>query len=246
MKLKFKLWPTIFTTIGLALLLALGTWQGSRFLEKKEMETARDAQTAKPVLAATSFAQLQDAEYRRVELTAGELKPEWIHFVKYRHHDSKPGAWVVVPIVIGDEALLFNLGFLPVKDAQKVTAEEVAQQLDYSVFQPPFTGLLVPVDKPVPDLETVKSLGKDPSYIEWRSLDLDGMYGAMPYKGMTRKVLVRDSEGQALPIGGYEHVTQPYMTSERHLGYSMTWYLMAVGLLALFLAASAGVLGRRG
>lgn len=253
-KLQFKpkLWPTLGTAVGLAMLLALGTWQTVRYFEKREIEAERAAHVDDARIQVDSFAQFQQKarSYSPIEVR-GHLDPDYTFLFKHRtHNGGQPGYWVggVLRFAQGPGALIVNRGWVHRDSAAELAA--IPPSSDTQTF----TGLVYQPQRVISDDDTraqLKSgeiqLKNTPETlpVEWETYDLSGIAQALSIETpATPTILVLGPEHTRYPypIASLEYVTQPYMTAERHLGYLTFWYLTALGLLGMYFANALGLL----
>ena len=253
-KLSFKpkLLPTLATLLGLALLLALGTWQLGRYHEKLEREAEIAAREDLPALALKALPSgdtaLEELNYRSVTLR-GELDMRYAVLFKHRQLDGRPGYWLAAPLVTADRrAIWTNLGWLPFKEARSL-AEAVSNRAPSP--SETYQGLLYLLPQNIEDTITRARLERGELELkdtlsEWHTYDIEALLESTPYEmGSKPAVLVLDSShsGEPYPIATTESLTKPYMTSERHQGYFLFWYSTAGALLLLYLGASFGLIG---
>src|SRR5690554_4508367 len=247
-----KLWPTLGTVVGLMLLVALGTWQTVRYFEKLEIEAARAEHLGDTPLEIASFAQFEQyaRSYSLIEVR-GSLDPDYVFLFKHRTHDGgKPGYWVggVLRFAEGPGALIVNRGWVHRNSAQELAGEA----LDTEVKS--YSGLVYQPQRVIADEGTRAELSRGElnlktspqgDVVEWESYDITGIAQALSVETpATPTILVLGPEHSEYPypVASLEYVTQPYMTSERHLGYLSFWYLTALGLLGMYLANAFGLL----
>ncbi|MFW5967894.1 MAG: SURF1 family protein, partial [Persicimonas sp.] len=232
-----RLWPTLFTLLGLAILLSLGTWQAGRYFEKLEIEEERDRWAEKDPIEIGSLSEFEArAEpFRRVELR-GRLDADRTFLFKHRTHDEKPGGWIgsVLQFEEGDGAVLVNRGWV-----HRERFDEIGDRA------PPdepatYVGLVHQPDDIIADDQMRRRLDEglelDEKITEWDTLDLTAISSALPYKAPDTPTIVMlgsEHSEEPFPIASHEYVTEPYLTSERHLGYATFWYTTALALLAM-------------
>lgn len=250
---EMGLWPTFWMLVGLAMLLSLGTWQTSRYLDKKQRETLLEQRAAEPTLEVDSLESLDPDEHaqRSVRLR-GEVGTETNLVIKHRTYNGDPGVWVLQPFEFADGGtILVNRGWFPFEMAR----ENLDELADSPIRGEP-TGLLHRLPKVVADDEQRQKLdGAQPDLAgrttEWETIDVESMYEHLPAPTPESPLLVVLDEthtGERYPIATTDHVTEPYLTSGRHLSYALFWYAVAIALVAMYLAAGFGALGshRRG
>lgn len=253
-RLQFKprFWPTLGTIVGLALLLALGTWQTLRYFEKLAIEAERAAHLTDARIQVKSLAEFQQKarSYSPIEVR-GSLDPDYVFLFKHRTHDGgKPGYWVggVLRFAEGPGALIVNRGWVHRNSAQELAAEPLDTELKS------YNGLVYQPQRVIADEGTRAELKRGElalktspqgEVVEWESYDITGIAQALSVETPTTPtilVLGPEHSEYPYPVASLEYVTQPYMTSERHLGYLSFWYLTALGLLGMYLANAFGLL----
>ena len=249
MKFKLTLWPTLGTLVALSLLLGLGTWQWQRYQGKLALEATRDAQQklAPKALSDVRDISPDDFAYRAVSVEGTLDNPKSVLF-RHRQHDNHPGYWVGTPLMLkgGTQALIVNRGWVP-----KERGEEFIQGL---IKQPSkqarYEGVLHIPERIIPDARTRLKLKKgevslDQGALKLSSYDLklieDQLQGVTVPKTPSVLVLSPKHSGDPFPIASLDYITKPYMTSERHLSYSVFWYVMGIVLVGLYLGYSFGV-----
>ena len=246
MRFRLRLWPTLGTLLGLALLLTLGTWQFSRYQQKAELEQQRDSQlTQEPldIRALSDFA----GNFQRVQLY-GRVDPDHLFLFKHRTLDGDPGGWLGALFELEDGGIvLLNLGWLH---------REQFERIDLSVldrYEPPLIGLLHRPSRIIADEDVRTRLADSGALpkgevISFDSYDLEAIQDAVATRTLEEpSIVVLDSDHtkQPYPIASFDHVTQPYLTAERHLGYAVFWYVTGLALLAMYIANGLGYLGSR-
>ena len=250
-----RLVPTLATLLGLAILLALGTWQLSRTFEKQETERLQKERGDGEPLRLHSLAQIEgqlDAlNYRRVVLS-GTLDPTRSFLVKHRHYEGRPGDWLVTPLRLADGSgsVLVNRGWMP-----RQVRDEVAPARAHDALSGDFEGVFYALPQNISD-PNPRPLAGSAVVTEWHSLDVASMHERLDGAHPSRPALVvldrvepgaeRAREVHAdFPVPSVDHITKPYMTSERHMGYAAFWYTTALALVCLYLAAAFGLIGSK-
>ena len=243
-----RLWPTLGTLAALALLLSLGTWQYRRYEEKLALEITRSQRLDVPpvTLQTLEGRDLEELNYRNVTVR-GRLDPSRTILFKHRQLQKRPGFWLASPLRLeSGGVLLVNRGWVPFD-----RGAELAEQLPGSAEPADYTGLLHLLPRNIPDTKTRQALARGqldltsgPS--QWDTYDVEGIYEALPQEPVHERavlVLGPSHSGDPFPVASAEHVTQPYMTAERHKGYFIFWFTTAGALVMLYLAASFGLVG---
>lgn len=233
---------------GLPLLLALGTWQTSRYFSKVDTERALESRQsdAPRELADLVALDVPENHHRVVRLT-GTLLEQPRFLIKHRVHKGRPGVWYMAPLEVSGSGgkIMVNLGWLPLDfDPSRLsTGGNTATSWEGLVHVPD----RIVADAKAREAITSGALKPDPKdgLIRLESYDLRAMYdsaqGERPKAPLA--ITLSDSHSRPpYPIAGFDHVTHPYMTAEKHLGYAITWYSLAVALLAIYVSHGLGLL----
>jgi surfeit locus 1 family protein len=216
-----------------AALVVLGTWQVERKAWKETLIATLDERLAAPPMALpplADWAKLDaDDEYRRVKFSAtfdnGKEALVYASASAFRPDVAGTGYWVFTPAHLGDGAtVMVNRGFVP--DTRKDPATRAAGQMTGPIE---IVGVLrfadarhwfSPNDEPARNIwysrdplaiAAAKSIGKvAPFYIEQEA---PAPSGGLPQPG---KLVVQ--------------------LRDPHLGYALTWYGLALALVAVFFA----------
>ena len=210
--------PGVLISLTVWGLLSLGFWQLDRADEKRGIENAI-------VLAQSSPAQLVDAddihtkEHYRV-LLSGYFDTNKQFIYDNQIVDQISGYYVLTPFVLkGDsKAVLINRGFIPWNGRRDKLADiDIADKL---------TEVEVQISKPVKrmELKVSETTGDFPVLIQ--ALDLDEM-STIASLDLVSVVGLLSPESE----DGYVRQWEPYTGSiERHIGYAIQWFLMALVL----------------
>lgn len=212
----------------------LGTWQLGRYNTKLADEALTRLRSNKPAMQVSSAEDLENRSLEKIK-PVGNFGTQ-TQIIKHRIRNGKPGYWIIRPFTFKDgSSAMVNIGWYP-----KAKSENFAKSLDSPKVG--WTALVHLLDRNIADLKT-RQAGCEECF--WESFDV---------LGLNKKALEKDSmlvlvagggksTGQ-YPVASFNHVIQPYMTSEKHMGYALTWYGLGFGLVLLFLGAGFGVLGR--
>lgn len=236
--------PTLATTVGVGLLLSLGTWQANRYFEKAAIEATQAERATLPPVPVTNASGLLDPEhqYRFVD-AHGSIDTSRTVVFKFRTLNGKSGVWLASPLILPDHnAVLVLRGWVDVKDGMSLAK---SQQLPDSGI---YRGLLYSLPRNIVDDLTRASLPQDPvdSFVAWNTFDVEGVYAFWKLPVADDQLVLVLTEGDpGPPLESADHITQPYMTADKHMGYSLTWYTLGACLLALWAAAGFGFIGSR-
>ena len=255
MSFRIHLWPTFFCVIGLLILGSLGTWQLTSYLDAADFEEQRDARIDDAItdVDAPSEVSQGDYDFRRIQVT-GRFSSDRLFLIKHRVHDGHPGYWIVRPLELSGDggdtaALAVNLGWVPIEDGRQL-AESMLDDTDAGETAT-IAGLLHLVDDVVADDAFRERLETDDDIqgvVELETYDIDAINDTAGAQSPGRPlVLTRspDDTDDDLPVASYDHITDPYLTAETHFGYMLTWYLLALALIAIWVTHGLGHLTSR-
>ncbi|MDN5567291.1 MAG: SURF1 family protein [Paracoccus sp. (in: a-proteobacteria)] len=206
----------------LALFVSLGVWQIQRLAWKQDLIARVDARlaadpVAAPLPAAWDSITREGDEYRKVSVTG---RFDHRHEVRVQAvTDLGAGFWVVAPLVAPDATYLVNRGFVPadLRDPANRKAGQVAGQVTV-------TGLLRISE---PDGAFLRA--NDPANDRWYSRDVAAIAAQ---DGLTAAPFFIDADATpnpgGSPVGGLTVVS----FRNAHLGYALTWFGLAAGVLA--------------
>jgi surfeit locus 1 family protein len=220
-------WPTVVTAVGIATLIGLGTWQLNRLAWKESLIAARASRVALPVETLPPVvANPADWTFRRVTVHGTFLFDRTV-FVFNRVHAGQAGLGVLTPLARTDEgagtAVLVDRGWIPASRRAAILAA-LPSGNDVSV-----TGVVrLGRAEPGPFVP-----GNEPARGHWYTVDTDEMGNAI---GLRLAPVVIQSEGSATPATDDGPVPSPVEVRlhNPHLGYSLTWYALAVALAAVY------------
>lgn len=251
MKFRIGFRSTLFTVMGLAILISLGTWQAKRYISKIAFEEARDARIDLPLAALQSPDELGagDLDFRRIQVQ-GHWDRERLFLISHRVYRDDPGFWIVSPLLLSSDeeprALLVNRGWIPFSQGRE-RAEELLEAVPDDVVT--VTGLVHVLEYVVEDKAARQRLEADPllgqGVVPMETYDVVAMNLASPAQGFERPIVLTmgDEDGRVTyPAASYDHIVEPYLTSETHFGYALTWYLLALALIAIWIAHGMGAL----
>ncbi len=243
-RFKASLMPTLATIIGIGLLLGLGTWQAGRYAEKNKAEEVLAQRATLPPLVVSSIDQLTDPEneYRTVDVH-GSVQTDRTVLFKFRIVDGKSGSWIASPLMLADgNVVLLLRGWVDVKEADHIARTQKLP--DSGVYR----ALVHSLESNIEDDITRAKLPSDPvdSFVAWNTFDVAGVYEFWKLPHASSALVLIQTEGDdGPPLESADYITKPYMTADRHFGYAMTWYILAGCLLALWLAASFGMISSK-
>jgi surfeit locus 1 family protein len=218
MRLRFFI-PASLIVATLALLISLGFWQLDRADEKRAIEDQIASANSGDVEIVASNEFLKEKEYYHVRLQGSYIDDKQFIYDN-QIVDQISGYYVLTPLVLkGDsKAVLINRGFIPWNGRRDKLADiDIAGKL---------TEVKVQISKPVKrmELEASELTGDFPVLIQ--ALDLDEMstIASLDFASVIG-LLSPESDN------GFVRQWEPYTGSiERHIGYAIQWFLMALVL----------------
>ena len=217
----------IATMIGLAILIALGTWQLRRLAWKDGLIAAIETRMKSAPLALQAieakFKERGDVDYYPVALTGIVMNAQEQFFLST--HDGQSGWNVYAPLRLADgRMLMLNRGFVPY-DLRDPAKRPGSQPGGVQII----TGL---ARNPLPGKPSSITPENDAASNTWYWKDLRGMAenaGLAPDKLLP--FFVDDwSERSALPVTKTTIVSLP----NNHLQYAFTWYGLAAALAGVW------------
>jgi len=211
--------PASLIVATLVLLISLGFWQLDRANEKRAIENQIARANSGDVELINSVEFLKEKEYYHVRLQGAYIDDKQFIYDN-QIVDQISGYYVLTPFVLkGDsEAILINRGFIPWNGRRDKLADiDVGAKL---------TEVKVQISKPVRrmELEESKTTGEFPVLIQ--TLDLDEMSNTASLD-LASVIGLLSPESDS----GFVRQWEPYTGSiERHVGYAIQWFLMALVL----------------
>lgn len=225
--MRFPLWATVFTLIGIVILCLLGGWQLQRMAWKNEiLHHLDEAYAANPMDKKLTYAALLDAGKENAMFLRGHAAGQFLYqneiAVGPRSYRGMPGYQIITPMALEDGGiLLINRGWVP-EDRKDPAARREGQLPGRQVV----TGLArIP---PEPGAFTPDNI---PDKGEWYRANIDdvavhfGLRQVAPYL-LTAERPDHPTYGYPLPEEG------PWRPTNNHLGYALFWFAMA-GVLAV-------------
>lgn len=227
------LWPTLLTLLGLAILIGLGTWQLNRMAEKEALIAKLELRSkAAPVSLDEAMARWRggDVEYTRVNVR-GVVDHGKERYLYSPHQHYGPGYDVFAPMQVGESRYVWlNLGYVP----ERLKAPETRLE-GQAGGETELTGVVRL--SAVPNAFTPAN---DVKENQWYWRDLEGMHASAFDPGKTELVpFFIEAEPKPEEAGGPDWPKPGVSTvviSNRHLGYVLTWYGLALTLFGVYVA----------
>ncbi len=211
--------PAFLIIATLALLITLGFWQLDRADEKRAIEDQVANANANIAELITDVDLLSEKEYYHVHLQGSYIKDKQFIYDN-QIVDQIPGYYVLTPFVLkgNSRAILINRGFIPWNGRRDQIAD-----IDIGAD---ITEAKVQISKPVKRIELKADQIKPDFPVLIQALDMDEMSAIASLDfASTVGLLSPESEN------GFVRQWEPYTGSiERHIGYAIQWFLMALVL----------------
>jgi surfeit locus 1 family protein len=220
-------WPTLAVGLAFCVLVALGTWQLHRLAWKQELIATVEAQlAAPPAPLATLLADPPAAEFRRVRLRGHYLHDRAFAFGAFAR-EGELGAHIVTPLATDLGLVLVERGWLPEPLLPPATPADLLPEGEVELSGVArFRGggqahLFTPANRPAER--------------RWFWWDLPAMAGTEGAE-LLPLVVTLDVPDTAASLPRVEPARPVF--SNNHLGYAITWYGLALALLAVYVARS--------
>lgn len=222
--------PVLFFLAVGGTLVSLGVWQLHRLAWKESLIAQIATRTTAPPQAvpdASTWAHLSpvDYAYRHVELSGRyDNGREALVFFGAGPHDLGPGYLILTPFKLDSGGIVIvNRGFVTVDlgaRSSRPKSQIEGETRVTGLMRPPQTrNLFTPDDEPEKDI----FFTRDPAVIA-------------AHFGLAAAPFIVDADAAPMPggwpIGGMTEIDIP----NDHLSYALTWFGLAVGLLAVFVA----------
>ena len=215
--------PSLVVLLLLPLLLSLGAWQLQRADEKSALLDRQEARRQAPAQAIGELEQSADLAFRRV-LLRGYFDAEHSLLLDNRTRDGRAGVELLQPFYDQPSGLwlLLNRGWLPWPDRRTPVAFSTpsgALQLQAWIYVAPGETFQLQADQPGnswPQLMT--------------RIDTHGLWQQLGRAGWPFEL--RLLPGPAAYQAQWAVVA---MGPEKHLGYAVQWFAMALALACLFI-----------
>ena len=211
--------PAFLIITTLVLLISLGFWQLDRADEKRAIEDQIASANSGDVELVTSVEFLKDKEYYHVRLQGSYVGDKQFIYDN-QIVDQISGYYVLTPFILKDtsKAVLINRGFIPWGGRRdKLANVDIGEKTTEVKVQ-----ISIPVKRM--ELKVSETTGDFPVLIQ--ALDL-GEMSTIASLDFASVVGLLNPESE----NGFVRKWEPYTGSiERHIGYAIQWFLMALVL----------------
>jgi surfeit locus 1 family protein len=222
-RFQLSLWPSLATAVGIAVTLALGTWQLDRGHEKSAL-AERIKSAGRDALIAMPSAEIKpdDVAWRRVE-ARGRFEPKYAVLIDNRVLHGVPGYHVVMPLRLGasDRYVLVNRGWVAGTNDRSQLPQITTPSGMVTVV-----GLATVPSKRYLELSTQVAEGN-----VWQNLVLERYRRAVPIA--IQPVVIQQEND--LGDGLQREWVPPDLGISTHYGYTFQWFALAVAILIFYL-----------
>lgn len=226
LRFRPRLWAFVLTLAACALMVSLGQWQGRRAAEKRDLagrfEQARQA-AAVPVPAAAVAAEA--LAYKRLS-AKGTFVPGFTLLLDNKVYRGRPGYYVVTPLrLAGSEMhVLVNRGW--------VTAGKRREDLP-AIATPPGEVAVEGIGQPHAPHAFSPGGGHPPGRV-WQNVGLEEF---AQWSGLKLQPVFLEQHSPASD-GLVRDWPRADFGIEKHVGYSIQWYLFAAVAAVIFIVLS--------
>ena len=228
MRLHFNWKLSLFVVICLPVVIWAGFWQLDRADQKREMQQQLSSLKALPAINYANLAPEQHQNYRNVNV-AGKLI-EKVFLLDNQIHKGKFGYELIQPLQLENkEVVLVSRGWIKGSLDRRILPEITTPQTQL-VLQ----GYLYQPSENI-QLDNVVAEAGWPKRVQ--SADVQKLYTALGKNDTMRsKFLLRLDKTSDAALASH---WQPIRTGpQKHLGYAVQWFAMAILLVGLFIYAS--------
>ncbi len=218
---RFPIILTILAVLLLGVLLALGVWQVQRMQWKEGLIAGAEAAAGQPPLPLTEALKLENPEFRRVLLTCRGLAAA--PYVELQSiEDSDAGVRLVSACAVeGGPTLLVDRGFV----SAEISARPPVNVGD--TMPVVITGVLRRAPAP-------SALTPPPAEGRFYGRDAEAMARALKVEGPVSPFTVFATTSTNPDWGALKPSAPPAAFTNNHLGYALTWFGLAVALIAFY------------
>ena len=211
--------PAFLIIATIAFLVSLGLWQLDRADQKRTIEAAIVSANAGPVELIANGRELLDKEYFHVRLQGSYLSDKQFIYDN-QIVDQVSGYYVLTPFILTDQlgVILVNRGFIPWNGQREKLADIAVDSVSREIK--------VQVSSPIKRMELKATDVSRQFPVLIQAIDFDVLEEVSKLKFVKVVGLLDPSSSD-----GYVRKWEPYTGSiEKHIGYAIQWFLMALVL----------------
>ena len=211
--------PAFLIIATIAFLVSLGLWQLDRADQKRTIEAAIVNANTGPVELIANGRELLDKEYYDVRLQGSYLSDQQFIYDN-QIVDQVSGYYVLTPFILTDQlgVILVNRGFIPWNGQRERLADIAVDSVSREIK--------VQVSSPIKRMELKATDVSRQFPVLIQAVDFDVLEEVSKLKFVKVVGLLDPSSSD-----GYVRKWEPYTGSiEKHIGYAIQWFLMALVL----------------
>ena len=211
--------PAFLIIATIAFLVSLGLWQLERADQKRTIEAAILNANTGPVELIANGRELLDKEYYDVRLQGNYLSDKQFIYDN-QIVDQVSGYYVLTPFILADQlgVILVNRGFIPWNGQRERLADIAVDSVSRDIK--------VQVSSPIKRMELKATDVSRQFPVLIQAIDFDVLEEVSKLKFVKVVGLLDPSSSD-----GYVRKWEPYTGSiEKHIGYAIQWFLMALVL----------------
>ena len=211
--------PAFLIIATIAFLVSLGLWQLERADQKRTIEAAILNANTGPVELIANGRELLDKEYYDVRLQGNYLSDKQFIYDN-QIVDQVSGYYVLTPFILTDQlgVILVNRGFIPWNGQREKLADIAVDSVSRDIK--------VQVSSPIKRMELKATDVSRQFPVLIQAIDFDVLEEVSKLKFVKVVGLLDPSSSD-----GYVRKWEPYTGSiEKHIGYAIQWFLMALVL----------------
>ena len=211
--------PAFLIIASIAFLVSLGLWQLDRADQKRTIEAAIVNANNGPVELIANGLELLDKEYFHIRLQGNYLSDKQFIYDN-QIVDQVSGYYVLTPFILTDQlgVVLVNRGFIPWNGQREKLADIAVDSVSREIK--------VQVSSPIKRMELKATDVSRQFPVLIQAIDFDVLEEASKLKFVKVVGLLDPSSSD-----GYVRKWEPYTGSiEKHIGYAIQWFLMALVL----------------
>lgn len=229
---KPTLIPSLLTVLVMAILLALGFWQLERARQKALIQEDFKVHAALPAVPLTGVDLTNAATRFRKVVAQGRYDTRHQILLDNQVQNGRPGFHVLTPLQAPEmaQAILVNRGWVPLQGSRQnlpdITVNKIDVVINGRIGQPANPGLRLSAPT-IEELDWPRVV----QYVDYPQLTAELGYPLAP------AIILLDSQVE----DGYRREWQPQVTRfgpERHRGYAMQWFSLAVTLMVIYLVVN--------
>ena len=219
---KFPYLASGLALIVIAILVSLGLWQLDRKYQKEQRLSSIETAATQSSVSLPQVLDDPESFLDYIVDASGEFQNK-IFFIDNKLYGGRSGFHVLTPLTTNSGVVIVNLGWVPA-DAPRPALPQVTIPTDNSV-----SGILYTPKDNVLIKETNQQFGVFPVLLQQVDLGIISMHLSQPVLPFTLRMQpAQNSEF----VRDWQVVV---MSPEKHLGYAIQWFGLAIAALTIFL-----------